>query len=197
MMTLVDFSDPGLIILPPHRLIRGMSKSTLDELMARLRLLFEVTELPLSMPDVWQQVDDLLTGMKSGKTNRVGLVLFGLATERLFVLRLRDPATVTQMMPYFHGDLYKRLDISIVDHIILEKLLELSSDKEGAMLSYSYDRQEAVSRVLQGEYQLAFLLSPVQGDVIKAVADAGDRLSRKSTYFYPKVPAGLVFSRLV
>jgi len=197
MMMLVDFSDPGLIILPPHRLIRGMSKSTLDELMARLRLLFEATELPLSMPDVWQQVDDLLTGMKSGETNRVGLVLFGLAAERLFVLRLRDLATVTQMMPYFHGDLYKRLDISIVDHIILEKLLELSSDKEGAMLGYSYDRQEAVNRVLQGEYQLAFLLSPVQGDVIKAVADAGDRLPRKSTYFYPKVPAGLVFSRLV
>ena len=197
MMMLVDFSDPGLIILPPHRLIRGMSKLTLDGLMARLRSLFEVVELPLSMPDVWQQVDDLLTGMKSGETNRVGLVLFGLATERLFVLRLRDLATVTQMMPYFHGDLYKRLDISIVDHIILEKLLELSSDKEGAMLGYSYDRQEAVNRVLQGEYQLAFLLRPVQGDVIKAVADAGDRLPRKSTYFYPKVPAGLVFSRLV
>jgi len=197
MMTLVDFSDPGLIILPPHRLIRGMSKLTLDGLMARLRSLFEVVELPLSMPDVWQQVDDLLTGMKSGETNRVGLVLFGLAAERLFVLRLRDLATVTQMMPYFHGDLYKRLDISIVDHIILEKLLELSSDKEGAMLGYSYDRQEAVNRVLQGEYQLAFLLRPVQGDVIKAVADAGDRLPRKSTYFYPKVPAGLVFSRLV
>ena len=197
MMTLVEFSDPGLIILPPHRLLRGIPKSSLDELMAKLRSLFEVTELPLSMPDVWQHVDDLLTGKKSGESNQVSLVVFGLVAECLFVLRLRNLATVRQMMPYFHGDLYNRLEISIVDHVILEKLLQVSSDREGAVLGYSYDRQDAVNRVLQGEYQLAFILSPIQGEVIKAVADTGDRLPRKSTYFYPKAPAGLVFNRLV
>ncbi|MFB0559460.1 MAG: DUF1015 domain-containing protein [Dehalococcoidales bacterium] len=197
MMTLVDFADPGLIILPPHRLIRGMPKSTLDGLMAELKLFFEIVELPMSMSDVWQQVDDLLTGMKPGETNQVGLVLFGLAAERLFVLRLRDLAAVSQMIPYFHGELYRRLDISIADHIILEKLLGLSSDREKATLGYSYERQDAVNRVLEREYQLAFLLSPVKAEVIKAVADAGERLPRKSTYFYPKAPAGLVFNRLV
>jgi len=54
-----------------------------------------------------------------------------------------------------------------------------------------------VNRVLEQEYQLAFLLSPVKSAVIKAIADAGDRMPRKSTYFYPKAPAGLVFNRLV
>ena len=196
LMELVDFSDPGLIILPPHRLVRGVSKSSLDELMAKLRSFFEIEELPLSMPDVWQQVDDLLTGMKPGETNQVRFVLFGLATERLLVLRLRDFATGSQMMPYFHGELYKKLDISIVDHIILEKLLGMNSEEE-VILSYSYDRQDAINRVLDREYQLALLLSPVKTEVIKAVADAGDRLPRKSTYFYPKLPAGLVFHRLV
>ena len=197
MMTLVDFSDPGLVILPPHRLIRGMSKSTLDGLMAKLRLLFEIEELPLSMPDVWQQVDDLLTGMKPDETNQVRVVLFGLAAERLLVLRLRDFATVSQMMPYFHGELYKRLDISIVDHIILEKLLELSSEREEAILGYSYERQDAINKVLDGEYQLALLLSPVKAEMIKTIADAGDRLPRKATYFYPKLPAGLILNQLV
>ena len=62
---LVDFSDPGLIILPPHRLVRGMSKSTLNGLMSKLKSFFEIEELPLSMPDVWQQVDDLLVGEAS------------------------------------------------------------------------------------------------------------------------------------
>jgi len=197
MMTLVDFADPGLIILPPHRLIRGMPKSTLDGLMAELKLFFEIVELPLDMPDVWQRVDNLLTGMKPGETNQVGLTLFGLATERLFVLRLRDPAVVSQMIPYFHGELYRRLDISIVDHIILEKLLGVSSEREKAVIGYSYDRQDAVNRVLDREYQLAFLLNPIKAEVIKAVADAGETLPRKSTYFYPKAPAGLVFNRLV
>ncbi len=192
MMELVDFSDPGLVILPPHRLVRGISKSTLDELMPKLTMFFEIKELPLSMPGVWEQVDDLMR-----KTSDVSLVLFGLAKERLFVLRLRDLAAVGNMMPYFHSELYKRLDVSVVDHVILEEFLTLSREKENTLLAYSYDRLDAVNRVLNQEYQLAFLLRPVKAEVIKAIADVGDKMPRKSTYFYPKLPSGLVFNRLV
>jgi uncharacterized protein (DUF1015 family) len=112
------------------------------------------------------------------------------------VLRLRDLAAVSQMIPYFHSELYKRLDVSIIDHIILEKLLALSSDKEQSSLTYSYDMPDAVNKVLNQEYQLALLFSPVKPEVIKAIADIGDKLPRKSTYFYPKLPSGLVFNRL-
>jgi len=193
MMELVDFSDPGLMILPPHRLVRGVSKSTLDELMAKLREFFKIEELPLTMADVWRRVDDLLTS----ETNEVRLVLFGLEAEHLFMLELRDQVAASQMMPCFHGELYKRLDVSIVDHIILEKLLELNSGREEAILGYSYDKQDAVNRVSDQEYQLAFLLKPIKPEVIKAIADVGDRMPRKSTYFYPKAPSGLIFYRLV
>jgi len=190
MMTLVDFSDPGLIMLPPHRLIRGISKSNLNGLMAKLRAFFEIEELPLSVPRVWQQVDDLPMG-----TSEIRLFLFGLA-EHLLALRLCDFTAASQMMPYFHSELYKRLAVSIADHIILEKLLGLGSGREETRITYCYDRQDAVNRVLDQEYQLALLLSPVKVEVVKAIADAGDRLPRKSTYFYPKLPAGLVFYRL-
>ncbi len=190
MMTLVDFSDPGLIILPPHRLVRGISRATLNGLMARLKSFFEIEVLPLSMPDIWQQVDDLLTQEEASQDR---LVLFGLIPEHLSVLRLHDFTAARQLMPYFHGELYKRQIVSIVDHIILEKLLELSSISEEAILAYSYDRLDAVSKVLDQEYQLALLLSPVKAEVVKAIADTGDRIPRKSTYFYPKLPAGLVF----
>ncbi len=192
LMELVDFSDPGLVILSPHRLVRGISKSTLSGLRAKLKALFEIEELPLSMPGIWQQVDNLLTG----ETNQARLAVFGLATGRLLILRLRHFAEASQMMPYFHSELYKKLDISIADHVILEKLLGLSQDREEATLSYSYDRMDAVNRVLDQEYQLAFLLGPVKAEVVKAIADAGDRMPRKSTYFYPKAPSGLVFHRL-
>ncbi|MBC8429367.1 MAG: DUF1015 domain-containing protein [Dehalococcoidia bacterium] len=193
MMTLVDFSDPGLIILPPHRLVRGISRATLNEFMTKLKSLFEMDELPLDMPDVWQQVDDLFA---AGETNAPRLVLFGMAEGRLLVLRLRDLTTASQMMPYFHSELYKRLDVDIVDNIILEKLLGLNSGREKTILDYSYDRLDAVNRVLDQEYQLAFLLNPVRVEVVKAIADAGDNISRKATYFFPKAPAGLVFRRL-
>ncbi|UCC90826.1 MAG: DUF1015 domain-containing protein [Dehalococcoidia bacterium] len=194
MMTLVSFADPGLIILPPHRLVRGISRASLNELLAKLRSFFKVEELPLSMPGIWQRVDDLLARKD---TNQVRLVLFGLAPELLYLLRLRDFTATSQMIPYFHCELYKRLDVSILDHIILEKLLGLGGGREEASLDYSYDKLDAVSRVLNQEYQLAFLLTPVKAETVKAVADAGDRMPRKSTYFYPKPPAGLVFHRLV
>jgi uncharacterized protein (DUF1015 family) len=194
MMTLVSFADPGLIILPPHRLVRGISRASLNELLAKLRSFFEVEEMPLTTPGIWQRVDDLLARKDK---NKVRLVLFGLAPELLYILRLRNFAITSQMIPYFHCELYKRLEVSILDHVILEKLLGLSGGGEEALLDYSYDKLDAVSRVLNQEYQLAFLLTPVKAETVKAVADAGDRMPRKSTYFYPKPPAGLVFHRLV
>ena len=193
MMTLVDIADPGLVILPAHRLVRGMPRSALDGLMNKLPAFFAVEELPLSMPDVWQQVDGLL----AGAGDQVKLVLFGMGGEHLYVLGLRDFTAASQMMPYFHSELYKRLDVSILDHVILEKLLELTRDKEESCLGYSYDRLDAVNRVLEQEYQLAFMLRPLKAAVVKAAADAGDRMPRKSTYFYPKLPSGLVCHRLV
>ena len=194
MMELVDFSDPGLIILPAHRLVRGMSRATLNELTAKLGSFFEIEELPLDKPDVWQQIDRLLA---AGETNGVRLVLLGLAEGRLLLLRLRDFTVADQMMPYFHSELYKRLDVDIVDDVILGKLVGLGSGGGELTLSYSYDGEDAVNKVLEQEYQLAFLLSPVKVEVVKAIADAGDRMSKKATYFYPKAPAGLVFNQLV
>lgn len=193
MMTLVDFSDQGLMILPPHRLVRGIPKSTLDGLMAKLQNFFDIEELPLSTPDVWQKVDDLL----NGEANDIRLALFGLTGENLVVLKLRDFGAASQMMPYFHCELYKRLDVSIADHVILEELIGLIGGWERAILDYSYDRQNAVTRVLEDEFQLAIILKPIKAELIKAIADAGDKMPKKSTYFYPKLPSGLVFYRLV
>lgn len=192
MMTLVAFSDPGLVVLAPHRLVRGILKPTLDELKNKLAVFFQVEKLPLSIPDIWKQVDILFAEEKGVK-----IIVFGLDTENLFILNLHDLATLSQMMPYFHSDLYQSLDVSVVDHIILENFLALNSDKEKTSLAYSYDMIDAVKRILDQEYQLALLLSPVEPGTIKAIADAGDKMPRKSTYFYPKSPSGLVFNRLV
>jgi uncharacterized protein (DUF1015 family) len=192
MMTLVEFTDPGLLILPPHRLVRGIPKSTLAELRAKLEVFFSVEEWPLKMPGVWARLDELPKGR-----NENSLVLFGLDTDNLLLLRLPDPAAVGQMMPYFHSELYKKLDVSIIDHVLLEEFLALSPDKEKASLAYSYDRQDAVNRVLNQEYQLAFLLNPIKPETVKAIADVSDKMPRKSTYFYPKLPAGLIVNRLI
>ena len=87
MMTLVEFSDPGLVILPAHRLVRGMAKSALDGLTDRLRAFFEIEEFPLNTADIKQQVDDLL----AEETGDVKLVLYG---RRRSVFLCSDCATL-------------------------------------------------------------------------------------------------------
>jgi uncharacterized protein (DUF1015 family) len=190
MMTLVPLSDPGLLILPPHRLVRGIPRTTMNELMTKLKAVFEVEEMPLQMPEVWKQADEAIK-----KAGKMTITLFGPTPDRIHMLKLRDMETANKMMPYFHSDLYKGLDVSIVDHVILENLLGMSGEEEVA-LDYCYDRAEAVDRVLAEEYQLALLLNPISAGTIKAIADIGDKMPRKSTYFYPKLPAGLLLNRL-
>lgn len=191
MMTLMDFADPGLVILPPHRLLRGLPESNLAGLADKLGSFFDIEYLPLDMANLWQKVDEFLADKSSVK-----LILFGLDGQNLSLLTLREIAAADKMIPYFHSELYKRLDVSIVDHVIIEELLGLSSAAE-IKISYNYDRQEAVKGVLNQEYQLAFIVSPVKAETIKEIADAGDRMPRKSTYFYPKLPSGLIINRLV
>jgi len=188
LMSLIDMSDPGLVILPAHRLVRGMPPSAIDGLMAGLEACFTVEEIALEKTDTPSQIDDLLSGDK----DEVTVLLYGLKKDRLLLLTVRDYNIVRPMMPYFHSELYQKLDVSIVDHVILEELLGLSHEMAGVFLDYSHDALEAVRRVNEQEYQLAFIVKPVKPGTIKAIADAGDRMPRKSTYFFPKVPAGMV-----
>ncbi len=191
LTSLIDFADPGLVILPTHRLVRGVSKAIMAALSSQLAAFFEIEKFALNDPIAWQKVDARLTGMTT-EMRKVSLAVYGLEGDQIFILTLRDQKTADQLMPAFHGELYRKLDVSLVDHVILENLLALNKDKEKIVLAYNHDRQDCVSRVKDGEYQMTFILNPVGPQVIRAIADAGDRMPRKSTYFFPKSPAGLV-----
>jgi len=189
MMTLVEFSDPGLLILPAHRLVRGVSKSVLSGIMSGLGTFFTVKQIPVENSGI----DDALSLLQAGDDDSVRLMICGLMEDNFTLLELRDDATISRMMPSFHSDYNRKLDVSIVDHFILEELMGLTPDSSGFYLSYTHDAEEAVKLVSSREYQLAFLVNPVKPEIIKAIADSGDRMPKKSTYFYPKMPAGLVF----
>jgi uncharacterized protein (DUF1015 family) len=191
MMTLVDISDPGLVILPAHRLLRGMEQSALDSLLARLNVFFNVEDYAISKTNIRSQINKLLSNDK----NETKLLLYGLKQGKIQVISVRDFGAIRPMFPAFHSEFYQKLDVSIVDHVILEELLGLSHDKAGAFLDYNYDAEIAIKKVLEKEYQLGIIVNPLKPEAIKAIADSGDRMPRKSTYFYPKAPAGLVSYR--
>lgn len=180
MMTLVSFSDPGLVALPVHRLVRGISARAMSSLRKHLGNLFETEAIPLGkagLPEV------------KGATTAV----LGLEEEKLVALRLRKSASLDEAMPQERSEVYKKLDVSIVQHLIIESL---AAAEKGPNVAYTPDANAARRFVESGEFQLAFLLNPVPVTIIKTIAEANDRMPGKSTYFHPKLPTGLVINRL-
>jgi len=183
MMELVDFSDPGLVVLPLHRLVRGIVPSILVGLGDQLRNFFVLESVPL----------------KAGGPDSLGLStdsclgILGLQSSSMVILKRRQDISLEAMMPGNRSQAYRQFNISILNHIILDKVLSEAKDLD---VAYTVDLKEAYQQIKEGKYQLAFLLNPPQPEMVKAVADAQDRMPSKSTYFYPKLPAGLIINPL-
>jgi uncharacterized protein (DUF1015 family) len=180
MMELVEFSDPGLVILPLHRLVRGVSPPTLVNLLDRFSEFFDVEAVALGTGSWHLPVSGCLG-------------VLGLRPDCLVVLNRRQDSALEMMMPSGRSQTYRELCVSILNHVVLEHILSEARDVE---IAYTASIEEARQQIGDGKYQLAFLLHPPRVQTIKAVADARDRMPAKSTYFHPKVPAGLVINPL-
>jgi uncharacterized protein (DUF1015 family) len=180
MMELVEFSDPGLIVLPLHRLVRGILHSNLVNLVDRFRGFFKVEMVALRTGSLALPADSCLG-------------VLGVEPDSLVVLKRRHDVALGTMMPISRSQTYRQLGVSILNHIVFDGVLSEAKDIE---VTYTVDPEEARQQIREGEYQLAFLLHPPQIEMIKAIADAEDRMPPKSTYFSPKLPAGLVINPL-
>jgi len=180
VMELIDFSDPGLVVLPLHRLVRNIVPSTLVGLGDQLRNFFVLESVPLKAGDCQLPADSCLG-------------ILGLQPGSLVVLKRSRDVSLEAMMPGNRSRAYREFDVSILNHIILDAVLSEAKDLE---VAYTVDLKEAHQQIKEGKYQLAFLLNPPRPEMVKAVADAQDRMPSKSTYFYPKLPAGLIINPL-
>jgi uncharacterized protein (DUF1015 family) len=180
MMELVEFCDPGLVVLPLHRLVRGILPSILISLMDPLRDFFDVEIVVLGTGSWHLPVDSCLG-------------VLGLQPDSLVVLRKRQDVAFETMMPSNRSQTYRELGVSILNHIVVDSVLSKAKDIE---VAYTVDIEEALKQIGEGQYQLAFVLHAPQMGAIKSIAEAQDRMPAKSTYFYPKAPAGLVINPL-
>ena len=180
MITVVSFSDPGLVVLPVHRLIGNLSGDSVGKVRGILEAHFEL------IPSV------LVDGVIPETTGATARVL-GLEPGKIIALKLRQSSALKELMPQDHSHAYNRLDISIVQHLIIEKLAAM--DKH-VSVAYTPNAPEALRLVENGDYKLAFLLNNIPVSTIKSIADSNDKMPGKSTYFYPKLPTGLVLNRL-
>jgi len=188
MMSLTDMADPGLLILPTHRLIKNLRKSSLNILPERLEEFFTVERFKAAN-DGWQKVRRLMAEDSSR------FFIYGLNGDELLGLKVKNQAKIESLMPDGHTPTYRGMDVSLVDHVVLEDILGMNAMDE-ERIAYDHDLDSAVARVKSGEFQFAFALKPVRPETIQAISDAKDRMPRKSTYFYPKLPSGIVVYRL-
>jgi len=180
MMALVSFSDPGIVILPIHRLLRSIPADTIDRFRKELTDYFEVREASAGNVSL------------SGASGSIRI--YGLEPGQVLGLTLLPSVRVSDFTGQKHSEAYGKLDVSVVQHIICEKLLGLPPG-DSDNLAYTPSGESACRMVDSGQFRFAILLDPVPARTIKTVADANDRMPRKSTFFYPKLPSGLVIFR--
>jgi uncharacterized protein (DUF1015 family) len=198
MVTLVEFSDPGLVIFPIHRLVRGITSPLtgkhshgLSRLLGQLENFFTLKLMPLSGSVLKSLLSDSSYPLIAGDYL---LGVLGLVQGQLVLLRERQDVSLEDMMPVNRSPAYRQFNISILNHVILGRILGLTLGEEN--VAYTVNTAEAYQRLSRGDYQLVFLLNPPQPEMVEAIVNAGDRMPRKSTYFYPKMPAGLIINSL-
>ena len=197
MMSLAAFSDPGLVIFPLHRLVRGIAADVTARIIPQVKDLFTVETVSLAggKADLAEQVlRKLSLARRADGEEEIVIGVLGLEGGALTVLRQRPGVSIEGAMPRSHSQAYNRLGVSALNYLVLEKIFGAEIDE--ADIGYTIDVAQAYREVTEGNYQLAFIIQPPEVRMVRAVADAGERMPRKSTYFYPKVPAGLVINPL-
>ena len=173
MATIVDMSDPGLVVLPTHRTVANLAGFDPQRFREKLTGTFDVRPF----------TGGALATHEIGMADALGRV----------VLR---PKNIAALKPLFTGKppLWDTLDVAILHVAILEALLGIDEVKlrEEANVTYWRETEKALAQVQSGAAQLAFFLTPTPVGDVKAVADARSRMPQKSTDFYPKLLSGMV-----
>ena len=193
MMSLMDSQNPGIVLLPIHRLLRGIEPDRIAQLEETISPYFHTEEMlpPLSTP--LDTVQSWLHTLETQQRDGAVLGLYGLHEQRLCLLKLRKDADLRSLMSEKELALWRNSDVVLLQRVILQKALGIDTpEREVSYMEYIRDAMEAKTGVDSGEYQLAFYLNPVPVSSVLDTADAGMTLPRKSTHFYPKTPAGLV-----
>ncbi|MGI8864523.1 MAG: DUF1015 domain-containing protein [Solirubrobacteraceae bacterium] len=185
LMCLVALEDPGLTVFPTHRLVRGLRPDQHERLATALRRDFEIEPL------------DDVGALSPSASDTVQIGYIDAHFQRPYRLSLKDRSIADRALDP-HAEPYRRLDTAVLEAVILKSALEMTDDDIDHLngLGYARDDAQALELVQSGEYDAAFFMAPTPIERVQAVAAAGESMPPKSTYFFPKVPTGLLFNPL-
>ena len=187
LMLLCSLSDPGLTVFPTHRLLTGLKDDTAKQLAIREALMrdFEIEEVSR----------DRLEPRAGGAGLQLGYM--DSFHSQPFLLTLKDPGIAEAALPDKPGP-YQRLDTAVLEAIVLEGALGMSEDDISHLrgLDYSKSFDDAFEAVESGRADAGFFMRATPVERVREVAETGESMPPKSTYFYPKIPTGLIFNLL-
>ena len=193
LMGLVSENDSGLAVLPIHRLVKPTGRPA--DLLKRLSELYVLDDIT---PKSW---DGTATHRLWGRVqaNAGGLPTFGMLgaeEQHLHVVTARSHEAIDRAMPDGWSPAARSLDVAVLTETILKPVLGLTeADLEsGERVRYTEDVDEAWRLTETGHNVLGFLVNPTRVAQVLAVADAGELMPRKATFFYPKLGTGLVLN---
>jgi uncharacterized protein (DUF1015 family) len=185
LMFLCSLSDPGLTVFPTHRLLSNLKDPEVQErLGAAIKRDFEIEQVePFELEPPPSDI-----------------VQFGYMDSHFkqpYRLTLKDQSIADRALPGM-PEPYRKLDTAVLEALILRGALGMSEDDISHLngLGYSKNIRHAREGVESGEWDAGFFMRATPVEQVREVAEAGESMPPKSTYFYPKVPTGLVFNSL-
>jgi uncharacterized protein (DUF1015 family) len=187
MVTFVSMSDPGLVVLPTHRLIHSYTKMDGKALLKALEPYFVVEPVAdraaLEAGLAGATADRPRFGFYDGAPGTGGYALLTLKTLNAMAALApdRDPH-------------WRALDVAVLHELVIEHVMGLSKESVRRLenLTYLRDPDPGYIAVDRGEANFMFLLNPTRIEQVQACTIAGERMPQKSTDFFPKVVSGLV-----
>jgi uncharacterized protein (DUF1015 family) len=178
---IVSARDPGLVVLPTHRVIFGAGRD-IDRMLPRWRDWFDVQPVPAGV--------DPVQHLASLGRNQTACLVADRTRMVALVLRPDAGAVVDRLPSLARSAAVRDLDVARIESFVVKEILGASTSTP--IVRYVADAAEALRLVRQGGAAVAVLMNPTRVEQVFAVADAGDVMPPKSTFFVPKVPSGLV-----
>ena len=196
LMYISSMQDPGLQVLPAHRMLPRVAPRLKTAFLERARPYFDCRPIAVSPGRSQDATRDLCAALDRIPTEHgLGVVLHG--DDRLHLMQLR-PDAQTRIYPADLPAPLRQLNVTLLSDFVLAELLEMDRSRleDAESIHFRHSAAEAVADVRRGEYAMAFILRPTPVEKVRAIAEAGLSMPRKTTYFAPKVITGLVMRAL-
>jgi uncharacterized protein (DUF1015 family) len=192
MVYLCGMSDPGLAVFPTHRLVRGVDVPAMDVLLDRLAPAFAVEGRAQGAARCAGLLDGLPRAADPART----FGLYVAAEDTCCIIRLRDADALDALEARGLSPRAARLSVTILHQLVLADVLGLDASSSEGRIDYAKSTAEAFARLASGDYGLGAFLNPTSVQDVRDLADLGETMPQKSTYFYPKLLTGLVYDAL-